>query len=56
MSRKLSLYDVTFSSEEELVITLIKEFEVQSYIKGYHVYKNEWIPSKGEVLETRKEP
>ena len=56
MSRKHSLYDVTFSSEQELVITLIKEFEVQSYIKGYHVYKNEWIPFKGEVLETRKEP
>ena len=30
--------------------------EVESFIRGYHVYKDKWIPFRGEVLRLRREP
>ena len=30
--------------------------EVSSYVRGYHIYKNVWEPTEGEVLELRGEP
>ena len=30
--------------------------EVQSYIRGYHVYMDVWTPSIGETLLLRREP
>ena len=30
--------------------------EVQSYIRGYHAYKDVWTPSIGDVLLLKREP
>ena len=40
-TKKLILEEVNFSIEEELEIVLIKRFELESHIKGYHAYMNE---------------
>ena len=31
-------------------------FEVESYIKGYHAYKDIWVPEINEKLQARMEP
>ena len=31
-------------------------FEFQSYVTGYHVYKDIWTPTLGEKLSTATEP
>ena len=36
-------------------LVIIKEFETESVIKGYHVYMNDWTPILGENLSTRPE-
>ena len=56
MTKKLIFEEVNFSIEEELEIILIKRFDVESHIKGYHAYMNEWTPETGEILKTRLEP
>ena len=48
--------EVNFSIEEELENILIKRFDVESQIKGYHAYMNEWTPEIGEILKIRLEP
>ena len=48
--------EVNFSIEEELEFVLTKRFDVESHIKGYHVYINEWTPEIGEIFKTRLEP
>ena len=37
-------------------LVIIKEFETESVIKGYHAYINDWTPILGENLSTRPEP
>ena len=37
-------------------LVIIKEFETESVIKGYHAYMNDWTPLLGENLSTRSEP
>ena len=37
-------------------LVIIKEFETESVIKGYHIYMNDWKPILGENLSTRPEP
>ena len=37
-------------------LVIIKEFETESVIKGYHAYMNDWTPILGENLSTRPEP
>ena len=32
------------------------DFEFQSYVTGYHVYKDIWTPALGEKLSTATEP
>ena len=53
---KLIFEEVNFSIEEELEFVLTKRFDVESHIKGYHVYINEWTPEIGEIFKTRLEP
>ena len=48
--------ELIFSSEEELQIISIRRFDVESNIKEYHAYKNEWTPEIGEILETCLRP
>ena len=31
-------------------------FEVDSFITGYHVYKDQWLPEHGEMLTVENEP
>ena len=37
-------------------LVIIKEFETESVIKGYHVYMNDWALILGENLPTLPEP
>ena len=37
-------------------LVIIKEFETESVIKGYHAYMNDWAPILGENLSTYPEP
>ena len=30
--------------------------QIQSFIRGYHAYKDKWTPSNGEILALRREP
>ena len=48
--------EVNCSIEEVLEIILTKRFNVESHIKGYHAYMNEWTPEVGEILKNRLEP
>ena len=52
MAKKLIFEEVNFSIEEELDIILIKRFDVEPHIKGYHGYMNEWTSEIGEILKT----
>ena len=31
-------------------------FVINSHVRGYHIYKDIWSPSKGEVLQLQREP
>ena len=31
-------------------------FEIHSYIRGYHVFKDVWTPTIGEILHVQLEP
>ena len=44
------------SIDTEYEIVLTKDFEMDSYIKGYHAYKDRWTPNVGEKLCTEREP
>ena len=56
MGKKVELYDVKLSSSYKMPLVIIKEFETESVIKGYHAYMNDWTPILGENLSTRPEP
>ena len=56
MEEKVRLCGVKRSSSYEMLLVIIKEFETESVIKGYHAYMNDWIPILGENLSTRPEP
>ena len=34
----------------------IHKFQVQSYIMGYHIYKDIWVPRIGEKIKAEVEP
>ena len=48
--------DIAIAFDVELPIVVTKNWEVASYVKGYHVYKRVWTPISNEVLQTRREP
>ena len=56
MEEKVELCGVKLSSSYEMPLVIIKEFETESVIKGYHAYMNDWTPIVGENLSTRLEP
>ena len=56
MEQKVELCGVKLSSSYEMPLVIIKEFETESVIKGYHAYMNDWTPILGENLSTRPEP
>ena len=47
MEEKVELCDVKLSSSYEMPLVIIKEFETESVIKGYHAYMNDWISILG---------
>ena len=55
MEEKVELCGVKLSSSYEMPLVIIKEFETESVIKGYHAYMNDWTPILGENLSTRPE-
>ena len=36
-------------------LVIIREFETESVIKGYHAYMNDWTPTLGENVSIRPE-
>ena len=42
--------------QNEIPIILTTCLEIQTYIKGHHVYKDIWAPEIGEQLKVRIEP
>ena len=46
-----------FINEDDLIPVIVKaSTEIDTYVKGYHVYKNIWKPPVNEELETKMEP
>ena len=44
------------ATTEELLIITTNNFETKSTVKGYHVYKDIWVPKIGEKCSTEREP
>ena len=42
--------------DKEIQIVVTTHFEIDSFVKGYHGYKNVWTPKIGETLSTEREP
>ena len=40
----------------EIKVIVTRNFEMVSYVKGYHVYKTLWNPLIGEFLSCEREP
>ena len=40
----------------ELPIVIVQEYEVSSFVMGYHDYRKTWVPFVGEDLQCRMEP
>ena len=46
-----------FINKDDLIPAIVKvSVEIDTYVKGYHVYKNIWKPTVNEELETETEP
>ena len=56
MAQCLFICDVNLSKEEDLSILLVKEYDLNTHIKGYHAYMTKWTPKNGEILKARPEP
>ena len=44
-----------FINEDDLINVIVKA-STDTYVKGYHVYKNMWKPTVNEKLKTEMEP
>ena len=44
-----------FINEDDLIPVIVKA-STNTYVKGYHVYKNMWKPTVNEKLKTEMEP
>ena len=44
------------TQNEEIPIVVTTNFDVDSFVKGYHEYKNIWTSKIGEILSTESEP
>ena len=43
-------------NKEEVPVIVLKEFEIDIYVKGRHKYKDIWTPETGESLDAQIEP
>ena len=50
--------DVTkiIMDQNEIKVIVTRNFEMVSYVKGYHVYKTLWNPLTGEFFSCEREP
>ena len=46
----------TICIQDELPITMITTMDLETFIKGHHIYKNIWTPQLDELLEVSTEP
>ena len=46
----------TICFQDEIPVILITCLELETYIKGHHVYKEVWTPELGEQLNVRIAP
>ena len=44
------------TQNEEIPIVVTTNFDVDSFVKGYHEYKSIWTPKISELLSTEREP
>ena len=44
------------TQNEEIPIVVTANFDDDSFVNGYHEYKNIWTPKIGEILSTEREP
>ena len=44
------------STEEDLSIFLVKEYDLKFHIKVYHAYISKWTYKNGEILKAQPEP
>ena len=44
------------TQNEEIPIVIMTNFDINSFVKGYHEYKSIWTPKIGEILSTEREP
>ena len=44
------------TQNEEIPIVVTTNFDGDSFVNGYHEYKNIWTPKIGEILSTEREP
>ena len=42
--------------QDEVPIVLITTLDLETFIKGHHVYKDIWTPKQGEQLDVLMEP
>ena len=52
----MDLVLMVVNNKEPMEIILLTYFEIESTVKGFHVYRNSWEPVIGDVLETCMEP
>ena len=46
-----------FITEDDLILVIVKaSTDINTYVKGYDVYKNIWKPTVNEEMETEMEP
>ena len=53
MEEKVELCGVKLSSSYEMPLVIIKEFETESVIKGYHTHMNDWTPILAFIITSR---
>ena len=41
---------------DKLPIVLVKSYELEAFVMGYHVYRKTWKPFVGQKLDTAMEP
>ena len=51
MAQWLFIYNVNLSIKEDLSILLVKEYNLETHIKGYYAYMTKWTPKNGEILK-----
>ena len=44
------------TQNEEIPMLVTTNFDVDSFVKGYHECKSIWTPKIGEILSTEREP